>query len=118
MATTLETKRLVKSSSSPSQLATLTDLSPQEARAVTDAVNPLIADALALYVKTKNFHWHVSGSHFRDYHLLLDEQANSLLDSVDTLAERIRRIGGTTIRSVSHISKLQTIDDDNEEFVP
>ena len=111
---TAHTKSLV----APTALATPTDLRQEEVQAVCDAVNPLIADALALYVKTKNFHWHVSGSHFRDYHLLLDEQANSLLDSVDTLAERIRRIGGITIRSVSHISKLQTIDDDNEEFVP
>jgi starvation-inducible DNA-binding protein len=92
-------------------------LQSKEVQAVTEAVNPLIADALALYVKTKNFHWHVASSHFRDYHLLFDEQAETLLASVDVLAERVRRIGGTTIRSIGHISHLQTIDDDNDTFV-
>ena len=103
--------------STPSPLATPTDLRLEEVQAVCDAVNPLIADALALYVKTKNFHWHVSGPHFRDYHLLFDEQADSILQSVDVLAERLRRIGGTTIRSIAHVSQLQTIGDDNDEFV-
>ena len=74
----------------PSQLATQTDLSPQEVKAVTEAVNPLIADAFALYVKTKNFHWHLYGSHFRDYHLLLDEHADAIFDSIDVMAERVR----------------------------
>jgi starvation-inducible DNA-binding protein len=87
-------------------------------QAVTEAVNPLIADAFALYVKSKNFHWHLASSHFRDYHLLFDEQAEAILGSIDALAERVRRIGGTTIRSVSHISQLQTIPDDNDDFVP
>ena len=85
---------------------------------MTEAVNPLIADAFALYVKTKNFHWHLSGSHFRDYHLLFDEQAEAILASIDIMAERVRRIGGTTIRSISHIGQLQTIVDDNNDFVP
>jgi starvation-inducible DNA-binding protein len=101
----------------PKQLATTTDLKAEEVRAVTEAVNPLVADAFALYTKTKNFHWHMSGSHFRDYHLLLDEQADQIFDSIDVLAERVRRIGGTTIRSITHISQLQTIDDDNDDFV-
>lgn len=101
----------------PKQLATTTDLNSKEAQAITEAVNPLIADSLALYLKTKNFHWHLSGSHFRDYHLLFDEQAEQILDSVDILAERVRKLGGTTIRSISHVSALQTITDDNEEFV-
>lgn len=101
----------------PKPLATVTDLTPQEVQAITEAVNPLIADAFALYVKTKNFHWHLAGSHFRDYHLLFDEQADAILASIDTLAERVRRIGGTTIRSISHISQLQTIQDDNDDFV-
>src|SRR5437868_9463054 len=101
----------------PSQLATPTDLAPEDVRAVVEAVNPLIADAFALYVKTKNFHWHLAGSHFRDFHLLFDEQADALFASVDVLAERVRRIGGTTIRSISHISQLQTIPDDNEDLV-
>src|SRR5436309_11464020 len=98
MATTLETKPLVKSSTPPSLLATVTDLSPQEARAVTEAVNPLIADAFALYVKTKNFHWHLYGSHFRDYHLLFDEHAEAILESIDVMAER----------SEEHTSELQS----------
>ncbi|QBD83144.1 DNA starvation/stationary phase protection protein [Ktedonosporobacter rubrisoli] len=115
--TTTTTSTQVKTFPAPAQLATVTDLTPQEVQAVTNAVNPLIADAFALYVKTKNFHWHMSGSHFRDYHLLLDEQADALLDSVDVMAERIRRVGGTTIRSVTHISELQTIEDDNREYV-
>jgi starvation-inducible DNA-binding protein len=117
MATTLETKRLVKSHPPPNQLATVTDLTPQETRAVTEAVNPLIADAFALYVKTKNFHWHLYGSYFRDYHLLFDEHAEAILDSIDVMAERVRRVGGTTIRSIGHISQLQTIKDDDEDIV-
>ncbi len=99
------------------KLATPTDLSPQEAQAITSALNPLVADLFALYVKTKNFHWHLSGSHFRDYHLLCDEHADQIFDAIDLLAERVRKVGGTTIRSISHISQLQTIADDNDEFV-
>src|SRR5881628_2091564 len=113
-----DTKSAVKSLFAPRQLATPTDLKPEEVRAVTETVNRLIADAFALYVKTKNFHWHVASSHFRDYHLLLDEQADAIFGSIDILAERVRRIGGTTIRSVSHIGQLQTIEDDNDDFVP
>ena len=112
------TKTQVKSFPAPAQLATMTDLTPQEVQAVTEAVNPLIADAFALYVKTKNFHWHLSGSHFRDYHLLFDEQADAIFASIDIMAERVRRIGGTTIRSIGHIGQLQTIADDNDDFVP
>jgi starvation-inducible DNA-binding protein len=100
------------------QLATPTDLHPEEVHAISDAVNPLIADALALYVKTKNFHWHLAGAQFRDYHLLFDEQAEAIFESVDILAERMRRIGATTIRSISHVSRLQTIGDDDDDFVP
>src|SRR5438128_9750342 len=102
----------------PAPLATPTDLTPQEARAVTEAVNPLIGDAFALYVKTKNFHWHLAGSHFRDYHLLFDEQAEQIFASIDLLAERVRKIGGTTLRSISQVGQMQTIPDDNEAFVP
>ncbi|GGJ46381.1 Dps family protein [Deinococcus roseus] len=109
--------RKFKSYPAPEALSTPTDLKPEEVQAVTEAVNPLIADALALYIKTKNFHWHLSGSHFRDYHLLFDEQAEQILDSVDILAERIRKIGGTTLRSISHIAALQTLEDDNDDFV-
>jgi starvation-inducible DNA-binding protein len=101
----------------PAQLATPTDLTPQDTQAITEALNPLVADAFALYVKTKNFHWHLAGAHFRDYHLLFDEHADQIFASIDILAERVRRIGGTTIRSIGHIGKLQTIRDDNDEFV-
>jgi starvation-inducible DNA-binding protein len=102
----------------PRQLATTTDLKPEDVRGVTETVNPLIADSFALYVKTKNFHWHLAGSRFRDYHLLFDEQAAAILDSIDTLAERVRKLGGLTIRSIGHIARLQTVQDDNDEFVP
>jgi starvation-inducible DNA-binding protein len=108
----------IKAYPAPPQLATPTDLSSQEVQAVTEALNPLIADAFALYVKTKNFHWHLVGSHFRDYHKLFDQQAEQIFGSIDVMAERVRRVGGTTIRSISHISRLQTIADDNEGFVP
>lgn len=111
-------KQRIPSYPAPKQLATTTDLTTEEVRAVVEAINPLIADVFALYVKTKNFHWHAAGSHFRDYHLLLDEHADAIFDAIDTLAERVRRIGGTTIRSISHINQLQTIQDDNEDFVP
>jgi starvation-inducible DNA-binding protein len=82
-----------------------------------EAVNPLVADAFALYLKTKNFHWHLSGPRFRDLHLLFDEQAEAIFASIDVLAERVRKVGGTTIRSVSHVSELQTIPDDNDDYV-
>jgi len=111
------TQTKVKTVSPAYQLATPTDLTPAEVRAVTRAVNPLIADALALYLKTKNYHWHLSGPHFRDYHLLFDEQADAILGSVDILAERVRKFGGATIRGISHVSELQTIPDDNDDFV-
>ena len=118
MTTVQETKRpLMKSFSATPQLATVTDLAPQEAKAVAEAVNPLIADAFALYVKTKNFHWHLYGPHFRDYHLLFDEQAASIFESIDTMAERVRKVGATTIHSISHISQLQTIRDDDSNLV-
>src|SRR5919108_509488 len=112
------TKAKIESYPVPTQLATQTDLSPQETKAITEAVNPLIADAFALYVKIKNFHWHLYGSHFRDYHELFDEQADAIFESIDIMAERVRRVGGTTIRSISHIGQLQTIEDDNNDFVP
>jgi starvation-inducible DNA-binding protein len=102
----------------PAPLATVTDLSKEQTQTITEALNPLIADAFTLYVKLKNFHWHLSGSHFRDFHLLFDEQADQVLASTDLMAERVRRIGGITIRSIRHISQLQTIPDDNDEFVP
>ena len=111
------TKSKVECYPAPTQLATKTDLSSQEVKAITEAVNPLIADAFALYVRTKNFHWHLYGSHFRDYHLLFDEHADAIFESIDTMAERVRRVGGTTIRSIGHIGQLQTIKDDDSEVV-
>jgi starvation-inducible DNA-binding protein len=115
---TAKTNGRIKSYPAPKELATPTDLKPDEARSVVEALNPLIADAFALFTKTKNYHWHVASSHFRDYHLLFDEQADSIMDSIDPLAERVRRIGGTTIRSVAHIHQLQSIADDNHDYVP
>jgi starvation-inducible DNA-binding protein len=98
-------------------LDTPTDLSAEAVRALSDALNAILADTLALYVKTKNFHWHVSGPHFRSYHLLLDEQSQQILATVDELAERVRKIGGTTLRSIGHIARLMRIRDNDEDFV-
>jgi starvation-inducible DNA-binding protein len=111
-------KAKIKSYPAPKPLATPTDLKPEEVQKIVEAVNPLVADSFALFTKTKNFHWHIASSHYRDYHLLLEEQATSILDSIDPLAERMRRIGATTIRSITHISQLQTVKDDNRDFVP
>jgi starvation-inducible DNA-binding protein len=115
MATT--TKSAKQTRPVPRQLATPSDIKPEERAAICEAVNRLVADSYALYVKTKNFHWHVASSHFRDYHLLFDEQAEAIFASIDVLAERVRRIGGTTIRSISQIAELQRIADDNDDFV-
>ena len=99
------------------QLDTPTDLSAEAVRDVSKALNGLLADAFALYVKTKNFHWHVSGPHFRDYHLMLDEQAEQIFATTDEIAERVRKIGGTTLRSIGDISRHQTIKDNDAAFV-
>jgi starvation-inducible DNA-binding protein len=99
-------------------LDTPTDLDNAAVKAVSEALNGLLADSYALYLKTKNFHWHVSGPHFRDYHLLLDDQAADILAATDDMAERVRKIGGTTLRSIGQISKLQTIEDNDADFVP
>lgn len=101
----------------PARLDTPTDLSSEAVREVSAALNALLADTFALYVKTKNFHWHVSGRHFRDYHLMLDEQAEAIFETTDQLAERVRKIGGVTIRSIGQIARLQTIADNDDEFV-
>ena len=98
-------------------LRTATDLSAEAVSAVTGALNPLLADAFALYLKTKNFHWHISGPHFRDYHLLLDEQGDQIFAMADELAERVRKIGGVTVKSIGHVAKLQRIKDNDDEFV-
>lgn len=99
------------------QLATPTDLDSSAVAAITEAMNGVLADVYALYLKTKNFHWHMSGPNFRDYHELLDEQSDQLLAMTDPIAERIRKIGGNTIRSVGHIARLQRLSDNDAEFV-
>jgi starvation-inducible DNA-binding protein len=98
-------------------LATPTDLKPNAVRDLAGALNILLADMFGLYMKTKNFHWHVSGPHFRDYHLLLDEQGDQIFATTDAIAERVRKIGGTTLRSMGHIGRLQRIEDNNADFV-
>jgi starvation-inducible DNA-binding protein len=98
-------------------LATPTDLKPNAVRDLAGALNILLADTFGLYVKTKNFHWHVSGPHFRDYHLLLDEQGEQIFATTDAIAERVRKIGGTTLRSIGHIGRLQRIKDNDADFV-
>jgi starvation-inducible DNA-binding protein len=100
------------------ELDTPTDLSPDAVNKISAALNTLLADAFALYLKTKNFHWHVSGRHFHDYHEMLDEQSDAIFATTDQLAERVRKLGGTTLKSISQIGKLQTIKDNNEEYVP
>ena len=97
--------------------ATRTDLSGDAVEEISSNLRRMLADVFALYVKTKNFHWHISGRHFRDYHLLLDEQATEIFAITDTVAERARKIGGTTIRSISDIAKNQRLKDNNKEGV-
>jgi starvation-inducible DNA-binding protein len=98
-------------------LATPTDLAPNAVRDLAGALNVLLADMFGLYLKTKNFHWHVSGPHFRDYHLLLDEQGEQIFATTDAIAERVRKIGGTTLRSIGHIARLQRVPDNDADFV-
>ena len=98
-------------------LHTPSDLKPNAVRDVSGALNILIADMFALYLKTKNFHWHVSGPHFRDYHLLLDEHAEQIFATTDAIAERVRKLGGTTLRSIGHIGRLQRVLDNETDFV-
>jgi starvation-inducible DNA-binding protein len=98
-------------------LDTPTDLKSNAVRDIAGALNIMLADMFALYVKTKNFHWHVSGPHFRDYHLMLDEQADQIFATTDDIAERVRKIGGTTIRSIGHIGRLQRVLDNDADFV-
>src|SRR5271156_4638314 len=98
-------------------LITPTDLGPKASQDIAGSMNAILADVFALYLKTKNFHWHMSGPHFRDYHLLLDDHADKLFESTDEIAERVRKIGGTTIRSIGHIARIQRISDNDAEFV-
>jgi starvation-inducible DNA-binding protein len=98
-------------------LDTPTDLKSNAVRDVSAALNVLLADTFALYLKTKNFHWHVSGVHFRDFHLLFDEHADQIFAMTDDIAERVRKIGGTTLRSIGHIARLQRVVDNDADFV-
>jgi starvation-inducible DNA-binding protein len=98
-------------------LATPTDLNPNAVRDLAGELNILLADMFGLYLKTKNFHWHVSGPHFRDYHLVLDEQGEQIFATTDAIAERVRKIGATTLRSIGHVSRLQRIQDNDADFV-
>jgi starvation-inducible DNA-binding protein len=98
-------------------LATPTDLAAAATKDIAGALNAILADVFALYLKTKNFHWHVSGPHFHDYHVMLDEQADQLYAMTDPIAERIRKVGGTTLRSIGHIARMQRIADNDAEFV-
>jgi starvation-inducible DNA-binding protein len=99
------------------RLATPSDLPDAATRDITGALNALLADTFALYLKTKNFHWHMSGPHFRDYHLLLDEQADQIYAMTDPLAERVRKLGGLTLRSIGNIARLQRVLDNNAPYV-
>ncbi len=101
----------------PNALATPSELGSEAVKNITGALNALLADVFALYMKTKSFHWHVSGPHFRDYHLLLDEQSNQIFAMTDDIAERVRKIGGTTIRSIGHVARLQRLSDNDADYV-
>lgn len=101
----------------PAALATPTSLNRNDALSVADALNVALANSYALYLKTKNFHWHVSGPHFRDYHLMLDDQASQILGVTDAIAERVRKTGNLTLRSIGDIARRQTIKDNDADFV-
>jgi starvation-inducible DNA-binding protein len=98
-------------------ILTRSDIDPNAVQEISGALNVLLADVFVLYLKTKNFHWHMSGPHFRDFHLLLDEQGDQLFSMTDEVAERVRKIGGTTIRSIGQISRLQRLPDNDADFV-
>ena len=110
-----KTSQLLREREAP--LATPTDLTPSATKDIAGTMNAILADVFALYLKTKNFHWHMSGSHFRDYHLLLDEHGDQLFAMTDPIAERIRKIGGLTIKSIGHISRTQRVLDNDAEYV-
>ena len=113
-----DVKTDVKHDKIPPDLDTPTDLSPEGVNKISASLNTLLADAFALYLKTKNFHWHVSGRHFHDYHLMLDEQSDAIFATTDQLAERVRKLGGSTLKSIGQVAKLQTIKDNDEDYVP
>jgi starvation-inducible DNA-binding protein len=115
MATTTKLKGAKERRQAP--LRTTSGFNTTATRDISAELNALLADTFALYLKTKNFHWHMSGPHFRDYHLLLDEQADQIYAIADPIAERVRKLGGTTIRSIGHISRLQRLADNDADFV-
>ena len=122
MRTTIVNKSVEKNKpdlklSRKAPLATRTDLSPAATKDIAAAMNGILADVFALYMKTKNFHWHMSGPHFRDYHLLLDEQADQLYAMTDPIAERVRKVGGPTLKSIGHIARTQRVLDNDAEYV-
>src|SRR3954451_2806967 len=117
MSTATAAKRQVLENRREAPLQTPTDLKPPDTKEVSGAMNAILADVLALYLKTKNFHWHMSGPHFRDYHLLLDEHADQLFAMTDPIAERVRKIGGVTLRSIGHIAQLQRVSDNDADYV-
>ena len=110
-----KTAQLVARQKAP--LTTPSDIDPKAVKDIAGALNAILADVFSLYLKTKNFHWHMSGPHFRDYHLLLDDHADQIFAMTDDIAERVRKLGGTTLRSVGHISRLQRIADNDAEYV-
>jgi starvation-inducible DNA-binding protein len=110
-----KTQDLKRRQASP--LVTPTDLKAAAVNDITGAMNAILADVFALYLKTKNFHWHMSGPHFRDYHLLLDEQADQIYAMTDPIAERVRKLGGLTLRSIGHIARMQRVQDNDAEYV-
>jgi starvation-inducible DNA-binding protein len=109
------TAKLVERQKAP--LNTPSDIDPKAVKDISGALNALLADVFSLYLKTKNIHWHMSGPHFRDYHLLLDDHGDQIFAMTDDIAERVRKIGGTTIRSVGHIARLQRVADNDAEYV-
>ena len=110
-------KRLELAQRRDAPLATRTDLSREAVKDISGSMNAILADVFALYVKTKNFHWHMSGPHFRDYHLLLDEQADQIFAMTDPIAERVRKLGGLTLHSIGEISRTQRVLDNDAEYV-
>src|SRR5580698_4296045 len=118
MAKTMAPKTSRRESNGFKTPATPTDLSQKGVAEITASLKQLLADVFVLYLKTKNFHWHMSGAHFRDYHLLLDEHSDQIFAMTDDVAERARKIGGTTLHSIGEIAKLQRLKDNNAESVP
>ena len=117
MATHAKMKRDGLEARQRAPLATPTDLTPEATRDISAGMNALLADVFALYVKTKNFHWHLSGPHFRDYHLMFDEQATQIFAMTDPIAERVRKVGGSTLTSIGHIARLKRIADNDAVYV-